>query len=192
VTKAKAVWYACCADCRYGFGVGGEYPLASSSAAERSQADDQLRHRRGEQVVMVYSGQVRERCMCIFHPVLKARDASGDATQALASALTAQHTMFVGRRAHVAVVGYCLLLCRQLLLCVLLCVLQGMGNLVNGCIILMCMAMFSMTGALLMRPTETGKPADPVIESAAKWAKVLAGNRVLLALPGCSLKQGTV
>jgi hypothetical protein len=45
--------------CRYGFGVGGEYPLASSSAAERSQADDELRHRRGEQVVLVYSGQVR-------------------------------------------------------------------------------------------------------------------------------------
>jgi MFS family permease len=45
--------------CRYGFGVGGEYPMASSSAAERSEADDRLRHRRGEQVVLVFSGQVR-------------------------------------------------------------------------------------------------------------------------------------
>jgi hypothetical protein len=34
--------------------------MASSSAAERSQADDELRHRRGEQVVMVFSGQVGE------------------------------------------------------------------------------------------------------------------------------------
>lgn len=33
--------------------------MASASAAERSQADDELRHRRGEQVVMVFSGQVR-------------------------------------------------------------------------------------------------------------------------------------
>jgi hypothetical protein len=49
----------CCVVCRYGFGVGGEYPMASASAAERSQADDELRHRRGEQVVMVFSGQVR-------------------------------------------------------------------------------------------------------------------------------------
>ncbi len=48
--------------CRYGFGVGGEYPMASSSAAERSQADDELRHRRGEQVVMTFSGQVRRNC----------------------------------------------------------------------------------------------------------------------------------
>lgn len=50
---------ACICACRYGFGVGGEYPMASASAAERSQADDALRHRRGEQVVMVFSGQVR-------------------------------------------------------------------------------------------------------------------------------------
>lgn len=53
--------------------------MASTSAAERSQADEALKHRRGEQVVMVFSG-------------------------------------------------------------------QGMGNLVNGCVILICMAMFGMTG----------------------------------------------
>jgi Sugar (and other) transporter len=63
----------------YGFGVGGEYPMASASAAERSQSDESLRHRRGEQVVMVFSG-------------------------------------------------------------------QGMGNLVNGCVILILMAMFGLTG----------------------------------------------
>jgi hypothetical protein len=44
--------------CRYGFGVGGEYPMASASAAERSQSDEALRHRRGEQVVLTFSGQV--------------------------------------------------------------------------------------------------------------------------------------
>jgi MFS family permease len=68
----------------YGFGVGGEYPMASSSAAERSQADDALRHRRGEQVVLTFSG-------------------------------------------------------------------QGMGNFVNGCIILIFMAIFGMTGSTLDR-----------------------------------------
>lgn len=39
--------------------------MASSSAAERSQADAELRHRRGEQVIMVFSGQVRVR----LHPM---------------------------------------------------------------------------------------------------------------------------
>jgi len=34
--------------------------MASSSAAERSEADASLRHRRGEQVVLVFSGQVRQ------------------------------------------------------------------------------------------------------------------------------------
>lgn len=32
--------------------------MASSSAAERSEADPSLRHRRGEQVVLTFSGQV--------------------------------------------------------------------------------------------------------------------------------------
>ncbi|KAI8468145.1 MAG: major facilitator superfamily domain-containing protein [Monoraphidium minutum] len=41
----------------YGFGVGGEYPMASASAAERSQSDPSLRNRRGEQVVLTFSQQ---------------------------------------------------------------------------------------------------------------------------------------
>lgn len=52
-------------ECVYVYVCVGEYPMASSSAAERSQADAELRHRRGEQVVMVFSGQVRVR----LHPM---------------------------------------------------------------------------------------------------------------------------
>jgi hypothetical protein len=33
--------------------------MASASAAERSQADESLRHKRGQQVVLTFSGQVR-------------------------------------------------------------------------------------------------------------------------------------
>ncbi|KIY93363.1 proton/phosphate symporter [Monoraphidium neglectum] len=66
----------------YGFGVGGEYPMASSSAAERSQSDPALRNRRGEQVVLTFSQ-------------------------------------------------------------------QGMGNLVNGCVILIFMVIFAQTGKSL-------------------------------------------
>jgi hypothetical protein len=41
--------------------------MASSSAAERSEADDRLRHRRGEQVVLVFSGQVGVfGCLMVF------------------------------------------------------------------------------------------------------------------------------
>jgi Na+/melibiose symporter-like transporter len=65
----------------YGFGVGGEYPLASASAAERSQADPALRNHRGQQVVLTFSQ-------------------------------------------------------------------QGFGNLVNGCVILICMLIFGQTGTL--------------------------------------------
>ena len=39
--------------------MGGEYPLASASAAERSQADESIRGKRGQQVVLTFSGQVR-------------------------------------------------------------------------------------------------------------------------------------
>ena len=41
----------------YGFGVGAEYPFASSSAAERSATTDELKYRRGETVVLVFSNQ---------------------------------------------------------------------------------------------------------------------------------------
>ncbi|PSC68539.1 proton phosphate symporter [Micractinium conductrix] len=41
----------------YAVGVGGEYPLASSSAAERAEGDPELRKRRGEMVVLTFSQQ---------------------------------------------------------------------------------------------------------------------------------------
>lgn len=41
----------------YGFGVGGEYPMAASSAAERSATTPELRHLRAQQVILVFSGQ---------------------------------------------------------------------------------------------------------------------------------------
>ena len=41
----------------YGLGVGGEYPTAASSAAERSATTPSLVHRRGETVVLVFSNQ---------------------------------------------------------------------------------------------------------------------------------------
>ncbi|GAQ81563.1 phosphate transporter [Klebsormidium nitens] len=41
----------------FGLGVGGEYPVASSSAAERAEADKALQDRRGETVVLTFSMQ---------------------------------------------------------------------------------------------------------------------------------------
>ena len=41
----------------YGYGVGGEYPLASSSAAERAEANKSLRFRRGEMIVCTFAMQ---------------------------------------------------------------------------------------------------------------------------------------
>jgi len=41
----------------YGFGVGGEYPLAAASAAERSATDKGLQKKRGQTVVLVFSNQ---------------------------------------------------------------------------------------------------------------------------------------
>jgi len=41
----------------YGFGVGGEYPMASASAAERAAATPELRHLRAQQVILVFSNQ---------------------------------------------------------------------------------------------------------------------------------------
>eukprot|EP00882_Tetradesmus_deserticola_P031481 GHRQ01035603.1.p1 GENE.GHRQ01035603.1~~GHRQ01035603.1.p1 ORF type:complete len:235 (+),score=92.87 GHRQ01035603.1:189-893(+) len=86
----------------YGFGVGGEYPMASASAAERSQSDEGLRHKRGQQVVLTFSG-------------------------------------------------------------------QGMGNFVNGCVILILMAWFGMTGATL----EPNASRDVVMIQFAVAAAVL-------------------
>ena len=42
----------------FGFGVGGEYPIASSSASERAEADSKLQSRRGETVILVFAMQV--------------------------------------------------------------------------------------------------------------------------------------
>jgi hypothetical protein len=39
--------------------VGGEYPLAASSAAERAEADAALVNKRGETIVLTFSLQVR-------------------------------------------------------------------------------------------------------------------------------------
>ena len=47
-----------CAQFIYGYGVGGEYPLASSSAAERAEANKALRFRRGEMIVCTFAMQV--------------------------------------------------------------------------------------------------------------------------------------
>eukprot|EP00884_Botryococcus_braunii_P017220 jgi/Botrbrau1/4181/Bobra.0192s0041.1 len=41
----------------FGYGVGGEYPLASSSAAERAEASKEMRNRRGEMIVCTFSMQ---------------------------------------------------------------------------------------------------------------------------------------
>lgn len=38
-------------------GVGGEYPVASSSAAERAEGSKAMRQRRGETVVLTFSQQ---------------------------------------------------------------------------------------------------------------------------------------
>lgn len=41
----------------FGFGVGGEYPMASSSASERAESDPEMRKRRGETVVLTFTQQ---------------------------------------------------------------------------------------------------------------------------------------
>ena len=41
----------------FGVGVGGEYPIASTSASERAEADEQLHDRRGETVMLTFSMQ---------------------------------------------------------------------------------------------------------------------------------------
>lgn len=41
----------------FGFGVGGEYPIASSSASERAEADAHLQFKRGETVILVFAMQ---------------------------------------------------------------------------------------------------------------------------------------
>ncbi|KAK9814173.1 hypothetical protein WJX72_001627 [[Myrmecia] bisecta] len=54
--KGVFVMYVIC-QAIFGFGVGGEYPIAASSAAERAQSQKAMVHRRGETVVLVFSMQ---------------------------------------------------------------------------------------------------------------------------------------
>jgi len=49
----------------YGYGVGGEYPLASSSAAERAEANKSLRFRRGEMIVCTFAMQACTGCVML-------------------------------------------------------------------------------------------------------------------------------
>lgn len=42
----------------FGMAVGGEFPVAASSAAERAEASEKLRTKRGQTVVLVFSMQV--------------------------------------------------------------------------------------------------------------------------------------
>ena len=42
----------------FGYGVGGEYPIASASASERAEAEKQLQFKRGETVILVFAMQV--------------------------------------------------------------------------------------------------------------------------------------
>lgn len=41
----------------FGVGVGGEYPIASTSASERAEADEALHAKRGETVMLTFSMQ---------------------------------------------------------------------------------------------------------------------------------------
>lgn len=43
----------------FGFGVGGEFPVAAASAAERAESKLSLRALRGQTVVLVFAMQVR-------------------------------------------------------------------------------------------------------------------------------------
>ena len=49
----------------FGVAVGGEFPVAAASAAERAESDEQLRAKRGRTVVLVFSMQVRAGCLCL-------------------------------------------------------------------------------------------------------------------------------
>jgi MFS family permease len=54
----------------FGLGVGGEYRIASSAAAERAEADKNLINKRGETVILVFSnqglGNVVNVCVLLF------------------------------------------------------------------------------------------------------------------------------
>ena len=53
----------------FGIGVGGEYPIASTSASERAEADVDLQHRRGETVMLTFSMQGASHCVAGQQPV---------------------------------------------------------------------------------------------------------------------------
>lgn len=90
----------------YGFGVGGEYPMASASAAERSATTPELRHLRAQQVILVFSN-------------------------------------------------------------------QGMGNLTNACVILICMAIFGQTG---QASVVTSNPTNGALSTATTLDPAASAN----------------
>lgn len=65
----------------FGVGVGGEYPIASTSASERAEADESLHAKRGETVMLTFSMQGEhiivlplEQCQELCARVLKVVD----------------------------------------------------------------------------------------------------------------------
>ena len=47
--------------------MGGEYPIASSSASERAEAEKKLQFKRGETVILVFAMQVRHSPLICCH-----------------------------------------------------------------------------------------------------------------------------
>ncbi len=56
---AHAVFaFVTAAQALFGFGCGGEFPVAAASAAERAESTDELKGLRGQTTVLVFSMQV--------------------------------------------------------------------------------------------------------------------------------------
>lgn len=103
---------------RYGFGVGGEYPMAASSAAERSATTPELRHLRAQQVILVFSNQgmgnltnasVIAICMAIFGqtgPVSTKVDGVQYTMKSVNGVLQYNGTMTVSGSKNVLVLSY--------------------------------------------------------------------------------------
>jgi len=57
--SAHAVFaFVTAAQALFGFGCGGEFPVAAASAAERAESTDELKGLRGQTTVLVFSMQV--------------------------------------------------------------------------------------------------------------------------------------
>lgn len=58
-TSAHAVFaFLTAAQALFGFGCGGEFPVAAASASERAESDEKLRNLRGQTTVLIFSMQV--------------------------------------------------------------------------------------------------------------------------------------